>query len=211
MDIKYKILNFDKYNLSILVNYFSDDLPQGLTYQLDLPGGKNFTKDELDKYVLMHAPLSQMERMLGVGKNIFDVSFFESLISLESQKVDNLQLEILHAKRKFEIKLEKVLDIGVEFLGHRFSAKREVLALLTANVVQSNMSDDKDKKYKWRSYINLEVELSKEQLIKLHQIMVDYHNEAISEFYNKIDELEQVSTVEEIKKINWYVLGDVRE
>jgi hypothetical protein len=66
-DIKYKIVSFYKPTLSIEVNYYTDIIPTGLTYNLDLPFDpieKTMpVGDALHQLIMTFAPYQQLERM----------------------------------------------------------------------------------------------------------------------------------------------------
>lgn len=65
--VKYKILSFYKPTLSIEVNYYTDIIPNGLTYNLDLPFDpieKTIpVGDALHQLIMAFAPYQQLERM----------------------------------------------------------------------------------------------------------------------------------------------------
>ena len=65
MQVQYKILNYIPEHASLVVNYFTDDVPNGLTYNLDIPivDGELADSEEIAKLIEVMAPRAQLERM----------------------------------------------------------------------------------------------------------------------------------------------------
>lgn len=66
MNIEYKILCFYPETGSITVNYYCDELPDGLTYNIDLPfNNKKFPDQQsIDELIIAMKPTGQMQRII---------------------------------------------------------------------------------------------------------------------------------------------------
>lgn len=65
MIIKHKILAFFPETGSVSVNYYCDEVPNGLTYAIDVPviNGTFATQDVIDELVKTFEPRGQLERL----------------------------------------------------------------------------------------------------------------------------------------------------
>jgi hypothetical protein len=70
MEIKHEITNFNTSTGSLTVKYYTDDFPQGLQYNIDVPiiDGKFIGKDEIDAMIEFNKPKGQLERILATTK-----------------------------------------------------------------------------------------------------------------------------------------------
>jgi hypothetical protein len=68
MDIKYKIVAFYPESGSIAVNWFCDELPEGITYCIDLPveNGKYCSMEQIESIIKFQTPKLQIERILNL-------------------------------------------------------------------------------------------------------------------------------------------------
>ena len=66
MDIKYKIVSFDKVTGTIVVLFYSNEYPSGLVFNIDIPieNGKYISGDALHTYIMTFAPYGQINRIL---------------------------------------------------------------------------------------------------------------------------------------------------
>ena len=64
MDIQHEILSFDANTGSILVRYFSKEVPDGLSYNIDLPveGGVYPDSSEIEDLIVAMRPVGQLRR-----------------------------------------------------------------------------------------------------------------------------------------------------
>ena len=65
MNIQHKILSFHPETGSILVNYYCDEIPDGLSYNIDIPvvNGSFVGQDEIDKLIEAFKPTGQLMRL----------------------------------------------------------------------------------------------------------------------------------------------------
>lgn len=65
MQIQYKIINYLPEQASLVVNYFTEDVPDGLTYNLDIPiiDGQLADAEEVMKLIEVMTPKAQLERI----------------------------------------------------------------------------------------------------------------------------------------------------
>jgi hypothetical protein len=65
MEIKYKIINFDGLSGSVQVLYYTDDFPDGLIFNVDIPivDGNYVSKEELLNLIELMKPKGQLERV----------------------------------------------------------------------------------------------------------------------------------------------------
>lgn len=72
MNLQYKILCFYPENGSIEVNYYCDEFPDGITYNIDLPivDNKYPTLDEIYALILHMKPTGQLQRLLDLKNAI---------------------------------------------------------------------------------------------------------------------------------------------
>jgi hypothetical protein len=70
MEIKHEITNFNSSTGSLTVKYYTDDFPQGLEYNIDVPiiDGKFVGKDEIDAMIEFSKPKGQLERIVTTAK-----------------------------------------------------------------------------------------------------------------------------------------------
>jgi hypothetical protein len=64
--MKYKITNFYADTGSALVKFYTDEFPDGLSYNVDIPieNGQYITGEALDQHILSFAPYGQIQRIL---------------------------------------------------------------------------------------------------------------------------------------------------
>ena len=84
MEIKHEITNFNTSTGSLTVKYYTDDFPQGLQYNIDVPiiDGKFVGKDEVDAMIEFNKPKGQLERILTTS-NIEPPDFLKQYIKEE--------------------------------------------------------------------------------------------------------------------------------
>jgi hypothetical protein len=65
MNIQHEIISFDAASASVLVRFFSDSVPEGLTYNIDLPiqEGRLPSQEEIDEVIRAYRPVGQLERL----------------------------------------------------------------------------------------------------------------------------------------------------
>jgi hypothetical protein len=65
-NVKYEILNFDPNNGSLLIKYFTDDVPEGLRFNIDVPiiDGKFADEDAVQAMIEQMKPTPQLERIV---------------------------------------------------------------------------------------------------------------------------------------------------
>lgn len=65
MNIQHEIISFDAASASVVVRYFSDSVPEGLTYNIDLPikDGQLPSQEEIDEIIRVYRPVGQLERL----------------------------------------------------------------------------------------------------------------------------------------------------
>jgi hypothetical protein len=70
MEIKHEITNFNSSTGSLTVKYYTDDFPQGLEYNIDVPiiDGEFVGKDEIDAMIEFNKPKGQLERIVTTAK-----------------------------------------------------------------------------------------------------------------------------------------------
>ncbi len=70
MNIKTEIISFSSDTGSLCVKYFSDELPDGLVYNIDIPlkDGVYPSKDEIDGLIKHMTPTGQLERIAALKK-----------------------------------------------------------------------------------------------------------------------------------------------
>ena len=66
MDIQFKILAFHPETASISVNYYCDEIPDGLTYSIDIPmvNGEFASQDEINHLIKCFEPVGQLQRLV---------------------------------------------------------------------------------------------------------------------------------------------------
>ena len=70
MEIKHEITNFNTSTGSLTVKYYTDDFPQGLEYNIDVPiiDGKFVGQDEINAMIEFNKPKGQLERIVTTAK-----------------------------------------------------------------------------------------------------------------------------------------------
>jgi hypothetical protein len=65
MQIQYRILNYVPEQASLLVNYFCDEVPDGITYAIDVPviDGQLADEEEIMQLIQGYTPKGQLERL----------------------------------------------------------------------------------------------------------------------------------------------------
>jgi hypothetical protein len=69
--MQYKIIGFNAANGSALVNFFTAEYPDGLTYNVDIPveNGSYISGDALRSYIMAFAPYGQIARIVELRDN----------------------------------------------------------------------------------------------------------------------------------------------
>lgn len=100
--MNYEIKQFDKTTGSALVRFWTDDYPDGLLYNVDIPvnGGAYITGAELDAHIRSFSPIGQIERLVTVAT--LDSSGIEALV---------LPPPPIPEKTPEQIKADRVKDI----------------------------------------------------------------------------------------------------
>jgi hypothetical protein len=80
--MEYKITGFNPYTGSALVNFFTAEFPEGLTYNVDVPveNGSYISGDVLRSHIMAFAPYGQIARIVELRDNPPDRSDIESLV-----------------------------------------------------------------------------------------------------------------------------------
>lgn len=65
MEIKHEIMSFNQDTLSIVVRYYTDEVPDGLSYNIDIPieNGQLASKEVIDSLIEAFKPVGQLERI----------------------------------------------------------------------------------------------------------------------------------------------------
>jgi hypothetical protein len=65
MNIQHEIISFHPPTGSLLVRYFSNEVPDGLTYNIDVPlvDGEFVSQDQIDALIVAMQPIGQLERL----------------------------------------------------------------------------------------------------------------------------------------------------
>lgn len=68
MQINHEILEFNPYTASVIVRYFTDSVPEGLVFNIDLPvtEGQPLTEELVEQTLEFYSPTSQIERLAAV-------------------------------------------------------------------------------------------------------------------------------------------------
>lgn len=88
--VNFKIIALDKIRGQIVVRYFNDDIPDGLTNAIDLPvqGGEmlDLRGQALSDYIIGFCPMSEFVRARAMKSPsfTFDYSYIESLVQAEA-------------------------------------------------------------------------------------------------------------------------------
>lgn len=79
--MNYEIKSFDRITGSALVRFWTDDYPDGLQYNIDVPvkDGAYLSGAELDAHIRCFSPTGQIERMVAV--KTLDASAIEALVT----------------------------------------------------------------------------------------------------------------------------------
>ena len=66
--IKHEIISFNSLNGSIQVKYFSNEVPEGLVYNIDLPieNGEFSSEQEINQLIELYKPTVQLERLAAI-------------------------------------------------------------------------------------------------------------------------------------------------
>ena len=211
MDIKYKILGLDKSSLCITVNFYSDEVPQGLTYNIDLPLDVAPKGQQLHSFILLHSPKMQLARMAQVKKANLDTKELETMIQigLENKPVIELADMKLLAKTMISEKLERELLNGVVYRGHRFDAGRTSLSILSSVITSIDSGNKLPDGFTWRSTANNNISMNPSELKELHRLMVDHINNTYKVSWSKKEQIESARSLEEVNAVKWVVLGDM--
>jgi hypothetical protein len=92
MEIKHQILEFTALTGSILVNYFCDEVPEGLTYNIDLPieNGQIASPEKVDELINLMAPRVQLERIIAMKTTEIPVYLAEKIPVVQQDPVVEL-------------------------------------------------------------------------------------------------------------------------
>jgi hypothetical protein len=82
MAYKFKIVKIDEFNAVMQVNYYCDELPEGMTIGVDIIAGK--TKEETIKHIEDYTPYNALDRAI-LLKNGVDTSHIEDLLHIEHE------------------------------------------------------------------------------------------------------------------------------
>lgn len=91
--MEYKVLDFNQTTGTLLVNFFTADYPEGLTYGVDVPvvGGAYISGEDLNTHIMSFAPYGQIERLV----TLRDSQITPPAVVIEPQRAVN---PILDAK-----------------------------------------------------------------------------------------------------------------
>ena len=69
--MEFRVLSFDTKTGSLLVNFFTDVYPDGLTYNVDVPveNGAYLSGEALRSHIMSFAPYGQIERLVALRDN----------------------------------------------------------------------------------------------------------------------------------------------
>lgn len=102
MQIQYQILNYIPEQASIVVKYFTDKIPNGLTYTLDIPiiDGQLAGEEEILKLIEIYTPKGQLERL----ENLLNVEHPTHLTSLiientNTSETNNINGDVIEVTR----------------------------------------------------------------------------------------------------------------
>jgi hypothetical protein len=82
MAYKFKIVKIDEFNAVMQVNYFCDELPEGVTIGVDII--PNSTKEQIIKHIEDYIPYQNLERTILLNKG-FQTSHIEELLHIEHE------------------------------------------------------------------------------------------------------------------------------
>jgi hypothetical protein len=93
MIIKHEIIGFDPASGSILVKYFSDELADGLIYNIDVPvvDGRYIVGESLNTLINAFAPTGQMHRVDELKKGIVNSDEIQALVT--ALPIDTVMVE----------------------------------------------------------------------------------------------------------------------
>lgn len=85
MAYKFKIVKIDEFNAVMQVNYYCDELPEGMTIGVDIIPGK--TKEETIKHIEDYTPYNALDRAI-LLKNGVDTNHIEDLLHIEHEVLE---------------------------------------------------------------------------------------------------------------------------
>ena len=85
MQIKYEILNFYPETAAVMVKYYTDEFPEGFTYNVDIPLDSGVYPEEiaLNDIIMLYAPKFQIERIT-TAKNIEPPEYLKAYIKIST-------------------------------------------------------------------------------------------------------------------------------
>lgn len=89
MNIQHEVVSFDLEAGSILVRYYSDELPIGLTYNIDLPfdNGQFPNQQAIDDLIVAMRPSGQMQRIVDL-RQAATPTHLAALIPINASTID---------------------------------------------------------------------------------------------------------------------------
>lgn len=80
MNIQHKIIGFNKDILQVSVNFYCDEVPEGLTYAVDIP--QNIISDAaaITAHIQSFTPTGQLERIAELRAITVDTSVIEAMV-----------------------------------------------------------------------------------------------------------------------------------
>lgn len=95
MNIKYKIISFHPEMGNIQVNYYCDEVPNGLTYAIDIPvqNGQFASQDLIDNLIKTFEPRGQLERIAELSNAVIP-DHLSSYIQNTPTPADKINSEI---------------------------------------------------------------------------------------------------------------------
>jgi len=82
MTYKFKIINIDEQNAVMQVNYFCDELPDGVILGVNiLP---NASKEKIIEHIKQHVPYNTLEREI-LLKDGLEISHIQDLVNIEHE------------------------------------------------------------------------------------------------------------------------------
>ena len=80
MTYKFKIVHIDNFNAVMQVNYYCDELPEGITVGVDIHNDK--TKEQIIEHIKNYTPYYTIERAINLKKGL-ETSHIEELMHIE--------------------------------------------------------------------------------------------------------------------------------
>ena len=114
MQIQYKIIKYIPEQASLVVNYFTELVPEGLTYNIDIPfiNGQLANEEEILKLIEIYTPKGQLERMEALLSVEHPTHLTELIeISTSSQNTTNINGDVVEVTRRDIANLQLTLAI----------------------------------------------------------------------------------------------------